>query len=318
MKTVGFPISIKENEKRRALVPTDIKLIRNKFMIYVEEGYGEVLELSDKSYSEQGINICSRSEVLQKDIICDPKVGDAEYLSQLKDHQTIFGWIHAVQNKDLVDILINNKVTCYAWEEMFEDGRHTFYRNNEIAGEAAIMHAYLLFGLFPYETKVAVIGRGNIARGAIKILTKLGADVKVYERKTENLFRKEINEFDVIVNAVLWDIERRDHIISNKELQRMKKGSMIIDISCDRNGGVETSVPTTIEKPIYVVDGIAHYVVDHTPALFYKTITVNLSQIVAPLLDQFIESKIPEWLRNAMIINKGEIIDKKIIKYQNR
>ena len=44
---------------------------------------------------------------------------------------------------------------------------------------------------------------------------------------------------------------------------------MIIDISCDRNGGIETSIPTTIENPTYMVEGIRHYVVDHTPSLFY-------------------------------------------------
>ena len=60
----------------------------------------------------------------------------------------------------------------------------------------------------------------------------------------------------------------------------MKKNSMIVDVSCDRNGGIETSILTTIEEPTYVVEGILHYVIDHTLALFYKTFTWNNSIII--------------------------------------
>ena len=101
-------------------------------------------------------------------------------------------------------------------------------------------------GVFPYGKKVAVLGRGNTARGAIKMLNHLGADVMSYDRHTEVLFRKELGSYDVIVNAILWDTNRKDHIIYKYDLSRMKKDCMIIDISCDRNGGIETSIPTTI------------------------------------------------------------------------
>jgi len=174
--TIGFPISMKENENRRALIPSDIINIKNKSCVYIENGYGIKLGYEDREYCKFGVNVCNRDEVLRKNIICDPKIGDADYLNILKN-QIIFGWVHAVQNKKITDVLVKNKITAYAWEDMFEDGRHVFYRNNEIAGEAAIMHAYLLHGLFPYDTKVAIIGRGNIARGAIKIHSNVGADI---------------------------------------------------------------------------------------------------------------------------------------------
>lgn len=93
---------------------------------------------------------------------------------------------------------------------------------------------------------------------------------------------------------------------------------MIIDISCDRNGGIETSIPTSIEKPIYEVDGIIHYVVDHTPSLFFKTVSKSLSKVVAQYVDQMIEDKIGKVLNKALIIDKGIIKDNRIIKFQNR
>ncbi|MEK6513461.1 N(5)-(carboxyethyl)ornithine synthase [Myroides odoratimimus] len=317
MKTVGFPISQKKNEKRRCLIPNDIKYIKNKENIYVEEGYGDVLGYTNEDYLKAGVHIVSREEVLSKDIICDGKIGDAAYLDKLNG-QTIYGWVHAVQNRDITDILINNKLTAYAWEDMFEDGRHTFWRNNEIAGEAAIMHAYTLHGLFPYDTKVAIIGRGNIGKGALKILTFMGADVTMYDRKTEKLFQKELHLFDVVVNCILWDTSRTDHIIYKEDLKRMKKGALIIDVSCDRNGGVETCIPTSMDNPIYVVDDVVHYAVDHTPSIFYKTISKSLSEEVSKTIDYLIEENTNTVLKEALIMKNGEIIDQRIAAFQKR
>ncbi len=318
MKTIGFPISTKENEKRRCLIPKHIPSIKNKKSMYIETGYGNVLGFTDEDYSREGVNVITKEEVLKKDIICDPKIGDAEYLSQL-NNQIVFGWVHAVQNKNITDIMVNNKITAYAWEDMYESGRHVFWRNNEIAGEAAIMHAYNLYGLFPYNTKVAILGRGNVSRGALKILTLLGADIMVYTRQMEQLFRKEISKYDVIVNAILWDTSRKDHIIYKEDLKKMKKGALIIDISCDRNGGIETCIPTTIDNPIYVIDGITHYAVDHTPSLFYKTISESLSEIMIMYVDDLIEGNLNnDILNKSLIIDHGKIIDQRIISFQNR
>lgn len=320
MKTIGLVKSHKEHENRRTLIPEDIHLIKNKQYIFIEESYGEVLGYSDEDYLREGIGgVCSRAEILKNDIICDPKVGDAEYLEQLYD-QTIFGWVHAVQNRNITNKLIEQKLTAYCWEDMYEQGRHTFWRNNEIAGEAAIMHAFLLHGVFPYNTKVAVLGRGNTARGAVKTLNYLGAHVVSYDRRTEQLFRQELGEYDVVVNAILWDTNRRDHIICREDLKRMKRGSMIIDISCDRNGGIETSTPTTIEDPTYIVDGIRHYVVDHTPSLFYKTTSIDLSHQFVRFADAFVEEKVCDdsTLKHALAVEKGIIKDERIISFQGR
>ena len=255
---------------------------------------------------------------MSQDIICDPKVGDANYFDQLHAGQTIFGWVHAVQNRDITDAIVNGRLTAYAWEDMCYKGRHLFWRNNEIAGEAAIMHAFSLHGIFPYDTRVAIIGRGNVAQGANRILTSLGANVVIFNRHNEALLREEIGEYDVIVNAVLWDTRRTDHIIYKDDLKRMKHGALIIDISCDRNGGIETSVPTTIENPTYQVDGITHYVVDHTPSIFYKSVSKSLSEVTAQFIDDLVEEKPNEILEKALIIKEGVIIDQRINMFQKR
>ncbi len=318
MKTVGLVIGKKENEKRRALIPEHIRFIDNPEMICVEKGYGKVCGYNDEEYKKVGCRVVDREEAFKCDIICDPKIGDAEYLDKLEKGKTIFGWVHAVQNRDITDKLVNGKMTAFAWEDMYKDGRHTFFRNNELAGEAAVINAYECFGKMPYETKAAVIGNGNTARGAIKILTMLGADVTCYNRKQEDLFKKEMYGYDVIVNCILWDIKRNDHIIYRNDLKKLKNDAMIIDISCDRNGGIETSIPTTFEDPVYYVDGVMHYVVDHTPSLFHKDATRSISVAAAPFLNLLIKEECDETLKNALIIENGEIKDKRINEFQNR
>ena len=316
-RTIGFPVSHKENECRRAIIPLHIKNIEHPENLYFEYGYGDVLGIDDEEYIACGCNMTSRNEVLKKDVICDPKIGDADYLESLHN-QTIFGWVHATQNKDITDKLLNGKITAFAWEKMFEKGRHVFWRNNELAGEAAVMHAFQCFGQMPYETKVAVIGRGNTARGAIKVLNMLGADVHQYDRRMEELLRIEIGQYDVIVNCILWDVMRSDHIIYRDDLKRMKRNAMIIDVSCDRNGGIETSVPTTIENPVYYVDGILHYVVDHTPTIFHKTFTKNNSEVIWQYIHELQTGVYGDVLKDCLIVENGYIIDEEINKFQGR
>ena len=146
----------------------------------------------------------------------------------------------------------------------------------------------------------------------------LGADVRQYDRNTESLLRDEIGDYDVIVNCVLWDVMRNDHIIYKRDLSNMKRNSMIIDVSCDKNGGIESSVPTTIENPVFYVDGILHYAVDHTPTIFHRTFTWDNSELLCPYINEFIEGELGEVLSGALIIEKGIIRDVEILKYQNR
>lgn len=305
MKTIGFPISHKENENRRVVVPKHLHSLKCTEHFYFETNYGKVLGIDDKEYLNTGCKVVTREEVLKKDIICDLKVGDAEYLDILPFNTTIFGWIHIKKNSHILDKLIKREITGYAFEKLFKDGRHVLWRNNEIAGEAAVLHAYLSHGIMPYNTKVAVIGKGNTAKGAMRILTMLGAEVIQYNRQTVKLINKELHKYDVIVNCVLWDTARTDHIITKKELLKMKKDSLIIDVSCDKAGAIESTIPTTIQNPTYKDSGVTHYAVDHTPSLFYKTFSHDVSNVLCPYLEKLVMEKPDKVLLNSKIIENG-------------
>lgn len=320
MNKIGFLISTKENEKRRAILPEQLSNIKNTNQLYFEEGYAVGLGYSDDEYIKKGAHVLHKKDILKLDVLCDPKIGDANYLTELKDNQIIFGYIHAVQNKNITDLLIDKKITAIAWEDMQNRGRHVFWRNNELAGEAAIMHAFTLYGKLPYDCKVAIIGRGNTSRGAYRILASLGADIVVYNRKTQKLLRDEVEKYDVIVNCVLWDTSRTDHIIYKTDLKRMKRNAMIIDVSCDLNGAIETTVPTSIEEPVYTIDEVLHYAVDHTPSIVEETSTIVFGDVVARYIDFIIDGSYEKnkTLKEAIIIKNGKVIDKRINVFQKR
>jgi len=318
MKTIGFVISNKENERRRALIPPDLEHITNRKYLYFEKGYGQVLGYMDSDYLNQDVNIVEREVAYGQHIVCSLKTPGSEELELFTKEQTLFGWIHAVQDKEITDFLIEKQMTAIAWEEMFENERHVFWRNNELAGEAGVHHAFMYYGRVPYECRVAVLGSGNVARGAIRVMEKMGAKITVYDRKTISLLSKEIGNYDIIVNAVLWDVFKKDRLIYREDIKRMKKASMIIDISCNKAMEIETSHPSTIEKPIYTVDGIIHYAVDHTSAIFWDSATNSISREVKKYIDDLVEEREGEVLRNATIVKYGKILDGKIVKFQKR
>lgn len=317
MNNIGFLISEKENEKRRALIFEDIKKIKNKKNLFFQKGYGNVLGIEDIEFEKIGCNVVDKEKVLNCDIICNPKIGDEECLKKIKNRK-IFGWIHATQNYSITQILINNRITAIAWEKMYDNNRHIFDKNNQIAGKAAVLHAILCYGEGIENKNVAILGNGNTAKGAIEIAKLLNANVEVFARKDEKEFIRRMKNFDVIINCILWDVTRKDHIIYRGDLKKLKKGTMIIDVSCDKNGAIETTIPTTIEKPIYYIDEIMHYAVDHTPSLLHREASKSISVEVSKYIDDLIFDKNNNILENAIIIKDGRIIDDEINKFQRR
>ena len=312
METMGFLISHKNNEQRRALLPSELEGIRHRDRLLFETGYGESVDFTDEDYLAAGARIGTREEVLACPMLVDVKLGDADYLDQLRGKKLMIGWAHAVQKVDFTTAMLRGKHSVLAWEEIFEDGRYIFYRNREVAGEAAVLQAYRYCGKMPYDTRVAIIGNGQTAKGAMRILHGLGARVDVYGRKLESLFRKKMFDYDVIVNCVMWDTARGDHLIYREDLKKMRRGTMLIDVACDPHMGIETSHETTIDEPVYTVDGVIHYAVDNTPAMFPKTVTRVLSEGYAPYVDALLEGSMPESLQKAMVIRDGEICDARI------
>ena len=318
---MGFVISHKNGEQRRAVLPEQVQEINHPLQLFFETGYGASVGVSDEEYIKAGCHVVSRQEAMKCDIITDVKLGDADYLDMIGSNKILFGWAHTVQNLDFTSNMLEKNQTVVAWEEIFEDGRYVFYRNREVAGEAAVLHAFRFSGRMPYDAKVAILGNGQTAKGALRILHGLGAKVDVYGRKLEKLFKKNMYNYDVLINCVMWDTSRDDRIIYRKDLKKMKLGTLIIDVSCDPYLEIETSHPTTIADPVYTVDGVVHYAVDNTPAMYPITVTKVLSEGIAKYVDILIEKEYddyPENLKKAVVIRDGRIQDKRIWEFRTK
>ncbi len=316
MNTVGFLISHKNNEKRRALMPDDLGQIHYLGNLLFEKGYGESLGIDDAEYIKKGAIFSDRSEVLKCQVLVDVKLGDADYIKEIKPRSVLCGWAHSVQNIEFTSEVLRAKHTVIAWENIYECGRYIFYRNREIAGEAAVLHAFRYSGKMPYDTKVAIIGNGQTARGATRVLTALGAQIDVFGRKQEKSFKMMLGDYDVIVNCVLWDTDRTDRLIYREDLKKLHPGTMIIDVSCDPYLEIETSHPTTIDDPVYVVDGIIHYAVDNTAAMYPITVSKTLSQCFARYVDALVTGDYPENIFDATDIDDGVIKNEAIRRFR--
>ena len=304
---MGFLISHKNKEERRALMPESLPGIRNRNSLVFETGYGEPFCCGDGEYLGMGAKTASREEVLGCEILVDVKLDDADYLDRLENGKILVGWAHAVQQVDFASAAMDGNHTVIAWEEIYEDGRYIFYRNREIAGEAAILHGFRYCKKMPYDARVCIVGNGQTAKGCLRVLHGLGAEVDVYPRKFEELFKKKMFGYDVVVNCVMWDTKRTDRLIYKSDLQKFRKGTLIIDVSCDPYLEIETSRPTSIDNPVYEVDGVVHYAVDNTPAMYANTVTKVLSAGFGKYVDEIIEGNYSEPIRNAVAIERGRI-----------
>lgn len=314
--TMGLLKSEKSGEKRIAVLPDDLKDVRHCDHIYVEKDYAKDFGISDREYLNKNCHVVTRETVLQQDILCETKIGEGAYLKNLCGIKTIFGWIHAGADPELTALLKNHGHTCYAWEDMYEKEQHIFWRNNQIAGAGGVFNALQYTGWMPFGKKAAILGKGDVAVGAYRMLSRLGVDVRLYSRKQEHLFQNEVQEMDIVVMAIRWDTTRKDHILNDILLQKMKKDSIIIDVSADVNGAIQNSITTSIDQPTYHLFNDLIYSVNNVPSIFYKTATEDISHKITPYLDMLIEQKENETLRNCKIIASGSILDQRIIDAQ--
>ena len=112
-----------------------------------------------------------------------------------------------------------------------------------------------------------------------------------------------------------------DRIIYREDLKKFKPGTLIIDVSCDPELEIETSRPTTIEDPVYTVDGVIHYAVDNTPGMFPITVTKVLSRGIGRYIDIVLEHDFeayPENLKKAVVIKDGSIRDERIRAFREK
>ncbi len=325
--SIGIPREGSKTESRVPLTPEAVELlVNNGHQVLVEENAGKEASYLDTDYSECGGMISKRGEVFRSDIILKVAPLTEEEMDLLKGNQAVISSLHiASQQESAIRKLMGKRMTAIAYEKIKDkfDCYPVVRSMSEIAGIASVQIAaeYLsnvnkgkgvllggITGITPAE--VVILGAGTAAEYAVRAALGLGAVVKVFDNSVHKLRRlqnyigqristsifhprvleKSLRSADVVIGAVHL-IEKGPRFFITEEMVRgMKKGSVIVDISIDQGGCVETSECKSHAEPIFTRHGVIHYCVSNIPSRVARTASIALSNVFTPILLEIGES----------------------------
>ena len=350
--------SKKEDERRLPIHPEHLLRIPEQLrrQLIFEKGYGAPFDIEDSEIAALTGGIATRHELLADIgtvIIAKPVVAD---LKELRKEGTLWGYVHCAQQRDITQAAIDRKLTLIAFEDMFAwapngcIGRHTFYKNNEMAGYCAVLHALQLKGIdghYGKQRKTIIFSFGAVSRGAIYALQAHGfRDLTICIQRPDHEVREEvlgchyvkiragragearmmveehdgtarplnnlISEADIIVNGTFQVPEDPLDFVLEEERSCLKPKSLIIDVSCDEGMGFFFAKPTTFENPIFKYESIDYYAVDHTPSYLWESATRSISAALVIYLSTVLAGR-DGWNHN-QTIRKAIPIDGGVIK----
>ena len=352
MKIGLFRTSLKENEHRVPLYPEHLPRYTENLrrQMVFETGYGSDYGFDDDYFEALGA-VAPRDDLFSDcELIVLPKPLP-EDLSKMKPHQILFGWSHVVQQKAMAQLAIDKRLTVISWENMHHWSKggeklvHVFYKNNEIAGYAAVLHCLQLVGIdghYGPTRRVVILSYGSVSRGAIYAFHGLGfKKLYVYTQRPPYLVADQnpdarhgqyyqaedgrlivrdsqdkdfplidvLARADIICNGILQDTNKPVMFVRENEVQRLKPRSVIIDISCDEGMGFPFARPTTFKDPVFQVgDKITYYSVDHTPSYLWSAASNEVSTALHPYLG-IVEEGAKAWEKEPTIARAIDIRD---------
>jgi len=317
---IGVPKEIKKEEYRIGLTPYGVEeLKRDGHTILTEKGAGEGSGFPDEEYVRAGADIVDRRTLFGRaELIVKVKEPLPEEYELIREGQAIFTFLHLAPNRELTELLLRKHVTGIAYETIQRDGGlPLLLPMSEIAGRMApLVGAFYLQrihggkGVLPSgaagvkPAKALILGAGVVGTNAARVCMGLGMETLIMNRSSEGLqridelfggrvetlplaqhhIRDEIRDADLIIGAVLVPGGRTPLLITRDMLGMMGKGTVIVDVSVDQGGCVETSRPTFHDNPVYEVEGIIHYTVANMPGAYPRTSTLALTNATLPFV----------------------------------
>lgn len=315
---IGIPKEIKTKEGRVALIPSAVSELTGRgHEVYVQSGAGVASGYPDQDYRRAGAQVVPDAQTLYARAQLVVKVKEpqpAEYAWLRPDH-VLFSYLHLAANPELARVLAETGLTAVAFETVEEDGRlPLLVPMSEIAGRLAVqiganlLHSYrggrgiLLGGLPSTERgRVVILGAGVVGGNAAAVAAALGAQVTVFAPHRAALERmhalgpnvtalpsfpafieKAVYDADLLVGAVLVTGARTPKLVSAQMVSGMRSGAVIVDVSVDQGGCVETTRPTDYDNPTYTVGGVVHFAVTNMPGAVPRTASQALSTVLAP------------------------------------
>ena len=338
--------SKKENEQRIPIHPEHLPRLPESIrrQLIFEAGYGAPFDIEDSEIAAQTGGMATRHELLTdlgRVILAKPVLSDVQ---ELREGGILWGWPHCVQQTAITQAAIDRKQTLIAFEDMFvwgtngQMGRHTFYKNNEMAGYCAVLHALRLRGIdghYGNERKTIIFSFGAVSRGAIYALKARGfRDLTICIQRPDHEVREEvlgchyiriregnegeprmllvehdgnerplmdlISKSDIIVNGTLQEIDHPLMFVTEAEQFQLKPGCLIVDVSCDEGMGFCFARPTTFKDPMFKVGRVDYYAVDHTPSYLWESASRSISAALIVHLPTVVAGR-ESWQKNETI-----------------
>ena len=300
---IGVPTEVKESEYRVALTPAGVReLTVHGHDVFVQSGAGEGSAITDDDFTRAGAKMVDGATAAWGDVDVVVKVKEpiAQEYGFLRSDLTLFTYLHLAADRPLTQALVDSGCTAIAYETVVgrDGGLPLLAPMSEVAGRMAPQvgagvlerprggRGVLMGGVSGVlPAHVVVIGAGTAGRNAAWIAAGMEANVTILDLDVGKLryidsvhkgrittlvsnrltLEEQVAEADMLIGAVLVPGARAPHVVSEEMVASMRPGAVLVDISIDQGGCIETSHVTTHSAPTYVKHGVLHYCVGNMP-----------------------------------------------------
>jgi len=344
---IAIPREIRKLEGRVGLIPAAAgQLVTQGHAVLVEQGAGVLSGYSDDAYRAAGVTLVKDAATVyrQAEMVVKVKEPQPEEVAMLREEQLLFSYLHLAAEPELMRSLQKTGVTAVAFETVETDQRRLplLAPMSDIAGRVAVQvgthllhqpqggRGMLLGGVPAAERdSVVILGAGVAGGNAALLAAAMGAEVTVFDLNRDKLaqmralgdnvtglhpypeaLREAALSADLLIGAVLVTGERAPHLVSADTVAGMREGSVIIDISVDQGGCIETTRPTDYTDPVFVVDGVIHFGVTNMPGAVPRTASQALSAALTPWVSHLAQA---DWQQNPVLarginVQNGEVV----------
>ena len=348
---VGVPKETKSDEYRVGLLPVGAHLLTadgQEVLVETDAGVGS--GFTDEMYIEAGAKIVdSAGDVFdQSDMVIKVKEPQSPEIEMIRPGQVLFTYFHFAADEALTQGCLESKVSAVAYETLNDsDGTLPLLTPmSEVAGKLSIQEGakylekpmlgrgILLGGVSGVQPgNVLILGGGVVGSNAARMAAGLGANVTIMDinlgrmRYLDDVMPSNVTtvysdpheierlalEADLIVGAVLIVGDRAPKLLPKGLLSQMKEGAVVVDVSIDQGGCLETARPTTHKDPIYIIDGVVHYCVANMPGAVARTSTRALCNATLPYARELASKGVDEFCAmtpgraNALNMRDGKI-----------
>ena len=345
---IGVPKEIKPDEYRIGLVPAGAReFVLRGHTVLIEKSAGVGSGITDEQFMHEGAELVDSAQELwgRAEMVIKVKEPIEPEFGHLREGLILYTFLHLAAEKRLTHTLLEKGIVGIAYETVQEEDGSLplLIPMSEIAGRMAVQEGakYLekekggrgiLLGGVPGVSpgKVTILGGGIVGTNAAKMAIGLGARVIVLDaslarlRYLDDIFggrvetlhsnshtiRESVMSADLLIGAVLRAGARAPHLVTRSMVGEMKNGAVIVDVSVDQGGCIETSRPTSHHDPIFVVDGVTHYCVTNMPGAVPHTSTHALTNATFPYALEIASKGIKIAVRDNCALKKGININK--------